>query len=327
MAVIVTGGAGFVGSHLVDRLCREGKRVIVLDDLSTGRLSNLEWAITSGGATFVYCDVSAGTQVLARDIAAASSERIEAIYHLASPASPDAYGRHPFETLRVNSLGTMSLIEIAVEHGARLLYTSTSEVYGDPLVHPQPETYFGNVNPIGPRACYDVGKRFGEAAISVGVAGRGLDARIVRLFNCYGPRMQANDGRLIPALIGAAFNKAPMPIHGDGRQTRSLTYVDDIVGGILHVAGTPMPVWGPVNLGNDEELSVNEIAQCVASVCGVPFSVEHLAARPEDPRKRRPDLTRARALGWSPTTSVEAGIRKTVEAAAGSLHSELLLAV
>lgn len=327
MAVIITGGAGFVGSHLVDRLCREGKRVIVLDDLSSGRLSNLEWAITSGGATFVYADVAVDTATLQRDIAAASSERIEAIYHLASPASPEAYGRHPFETLRVNALGTMSLIDIALEHGASLLYASTSEVYGDPLVHPQPETYFGNVNPIGPRACYDVGKRFGEAAISVGVASRGLDAKIVRLFNCYGPRMQQDDGRLIPALISAAFNKAPMPIHGDGKQTRSLTYVDDIVDGILHVARTSMPQWGPVNLGNDEELSVNDIAQCVAWVSGVPFSVEHLPARPEDPRKRRPDLTRARALGWSPTTSVEAGIRKTVEAVAGAWETELLIAV
>jgi nucleoside-diphosphate-sugar epimerase len=312
MAVLVTGGAGFVGSHLVDRLCAMGKKVVVMDDLSTGRIANLEWAVSHGGATFVYGDAARSVEALRADICAATDEGLEAIYHLASPASPKAYGARPWETLGVNGLGTMSLIEIALEHGALFFYTSTSEVYGDPLLNPQPESYFGNVNPVGPRACYDEGKRFAEAAISVAVSRRGLNARVVRLFNCYGPRMQLGDGRLIPALIEAALKNAPMPIHGTGRQTRSLTYIDDIIGGIIHVASTPQPVFRPVNLGNDEELSVMEIAERVARACGTTMDAEHLPPRPEDPQKRRPDLTYARSLGWAPSTPVEEGVRKSV---------------
>jgi len=283
-----------------------------MDDLSSGRLANLEWAIREGGATFVYWDVSAPASETIAEVRKATQRPLEAIYHLASPASPEAYGAHPWETLSVNAVGTMSLIELALQDRALLLFTSTSEVYGDPLVNPQPETYFGNVNPIGPRACYDEGKRFGEAAMSVAIAKRGLNGRIVRLFNCYGPRMDARDGRLIPALIGAALNKQPLPIHGNGLQTRSLTYIDDVVGGILHVARCEFPRATPVNLGNDEELSVIEIAKRVANVCGVEFVAEHLPPRPEDPSRRRPDLTRAHAVGWAPTTSVDEGIAKTV---------------
>jgi nucleoside-diphosphate-sugar epimerase len=179
-------------------------------------------------------------------------------------------------------------------------------------VNPQPETYFGNVNPIGPRACYDEGKRFGEAAISVAVATRKLKARIVRLFNCYGPRMQVNDGRLVPAFIGAALRNEPLPIHGNGLQTRSLTYIDDVINGLLHVAASRMPVLTPLNIGNDEELSVHEIAIRVARACGVEFCAEYLPPRAEDPQRRRPDLSRARELGWAPTTSVDEGIANTV---------------
>ena len=312
MAVLVTGGAGFVGSHLVDRLCKQRKKVVVIDDLSSGRIANLEWAIESGGATFIYGDVARDVHALERDIAQATSQPLEAIYHLASPASPVAYGENPWETLKVNSAGTMSLIEIALKQNALLLFTSTSEVYGDPQINPQPENYFGNVNPVGPRACYDEGKRFGEAALSVACDRRGLNGRIVRLFNCYGPRMQLTDGRLIPALIEAAMKKAPMPIHGTGLQTRSLTYVDDIIGGLLHVAATPALNGLPINLGNDEELTVSEIARRVANVCGVPFTFDHLPARPEDPQKRRPNLEFARSMGWQPTTSVEEGLAQTV---------------
>lgn len=312
MAVLVTGGAGFVGSHLVDRLCALGKRVIVMDNLSSGRIGNLEWAIREGGAIFAYFDVSSPCATVLGDLLKSTGEPLEAIYHLASPASPDAYGAHPWETLSVNAVGTMSLIELALEHKATLVFTSTSEVYGDPLVNPQPETYFGNVNPIGPRACYDEGKRFAEAAISVAVSRRGLDARVVRLFNCYGPRMQMNDGRLVPALIDAAIRRAPLPVHGNGEQTRSLTYVDDVVSGILHVQQCAMPELTPINLGNDEELSVIEVAKKVAAICGVPFSCEYLPARSEDPQRRRPDLQRAALYGWRPTTSVDDGLSKTV---------------
>ncbi|MGZ3527027.1 MAG: NAD-dependent epimerase/dehydratase family protein [Vulcanimicrobiaceae bacterium] len=313
MAIIVTGGAGFVGSHLVDRLCKMEKNVVVFDDLSSGRIANLETALSSGRATFVYADVAKDAAALRQDVRAATSERITEIYHLASPASPEAYGAHPWETLSVNAIGTMSLIEIALEHDAMMLYTSTSEVYGDPLINPQPESYFGNVNPVGPRACYDEGKRFAEAAMSVASARRGLNGRIVRLFNCYGPRMQLDDGRLIPALIDAVMKNKPLPVQGTGQQTRSLTYIDDIVAGLIHVARMPMVQLLPVNLGNDEELSVNEIARKVASVTGAAFEVEKLPARPEDPQQRRPELSRAKSFGWQPTTSVEDGIRKTFE--------------
>ncbi len=312
MAVLVTGGAGFVGSHLVDRLCRSGKDVIVMDDLSSGRIANLEWAIREGGATFVYWNVAAPASQTIAELQKAIRQPLEAIYHLASPASPEAYGAHPWETLSVNGLGTMALIDVALQQNALLLFTSTSEVYGDPLVNPQPETYFGNVNPIGPRACYDEGKRFAEAAISVAVAKRGLNARIVRLFNCYGPRMQADDGRLIPALISAALNDKAFPIHGDGQQTRSITYIDDVVRGILHIAQSSMHRLSPVNLGNDEELRVLDIAERVAKACGVQLTAEHLPARPEDPMRRRPDLTRARSYGWAPSISVDEGIARTV---------------
>ncbi len=311
MSVIVTGGAGFVGSHLADRLCDEGQDVIVLDNLSSGRIKNLEHVISSGRGTFVYCDVAKPAAELRETIRLATKKSISAIYHLASPASPEAYGANPWETLSVNGLGTMSLIEIAIEEGATMLYSSTSEVYGDPLVNPQPETYFGNVNPIGPRACYDEGKRFGEAAMSVAIQRRGLDGKIVRLFNCYGPRMDIDDGRLIPSLIGAIRNRKPMPIHGTGHQTRSLTYIDDIIDGFLHVSQMPVGILQPVNLGNEEELTVAEIARMLARVAGVEFNADYLPARPEDPQQRRPAIGVARRIGWAPQTSVQDGIEKT----------------
>ncbi|TAM73586.1 NAD-dependent epimerase/dehydratase family protein [bacterium] len=311
MAVIVTGGAGFVGSHLVDRLAARGERVIVIDDLSTGRLGNLAGAISRCEAIFVYADLAAPELDLGQAVREATSEPISEIYHLASPASPEAYGAHPWETLAVNSIGTMRVIDLALAHGARLLLTSTSEIYGDPLVHPQPESYFGNVNPVGPRACYDEGKRFAEAAVSVAVARRNLDGRIVRIFNCYGPRMQMGDGRLVPALFTAAAQRRPLPIHGNGQQTRSMTYVDDLVRGLMAVAATPQRALQPVNLGSEEEVSVEEVARAVAGVVGVPFELEHLPARPEDPQRRKPRIDIARSLGWEPETTLREGLRAT----------------
>jgi len=313
MAVVVTGGAGFVGSHLVDRFVRAGAHVVILDNLISGNLANVAHAISSGRATFVYADAAAGAAQLGSLLGDAARGRISAIYHLASPASPEAYGAHPWETLAVNAVGTMSMIEIALEHQATFVFASTSEIYGDPLVHPQPESYFGNVNPIGPRACYDEGKRFGEAAVSVAAARRGLDARIVRIFNCYGPRMELGDGRLIPALAAAAFRRAPMPILGSGTQTRSLTYVDDLIDGMLLVAGWRPLSLTPVNLGSTDERSVLEIARVVATVAGVPYCVEHHPARPEDPRRRCPDIALARSLGWEPTTPLAVGLGTTYE--------------
>jgi nucleoside-diphosphate-sugar epimerase len=311
MAVLVTGGAGFVGSHLVDRLVKAGEHVIVIDNLSTGRLGNLERPILEGNVTFVYQDVAAPLDTLRAAIESGPSGDISAIYHLASPASPEAYGSMPWQTISANVVGTMSLVELALERGAMMLFASTSEVYGDPLVDPQPETYFGNVNPIGPRACYDEGKRCGEAAMSVAVRDRGLDGRIVRIFNGYGPRMDSADGRLVPALLSAARQGLPMPIHGDGSQRRSLTYVDDLVEGIVRVGRAQFAELTPVNLGADDERSVLEIAEAAAAVAGIRPAYDYLPARPEDPQRRRPDASRARLLGWHARVSLGDGLRRT----------------
>jgi nucleoside-diphosphate-sugar epimerase len=314
MVVLVTGGAGFLGSHLVDRLLAGGDDVIVADNLSTGNLRNVESAIESARCTFVFCDVAQPAGQLKSELAAGlRHRRIDRIYHLASPASPDAYGAHPWETLAVNGLGTMSLIDLALEHDARFLYTSTSEIYGDPLEHPQRESYFGNVDPIGERACYDEGKRFGEAAVSVAVRSRSLDGRIVRFFNCYGPRLSAADGRLIPSLYEALVAKRPLPIHGTGMQTRSMTYVDDAIDLLWRVMEGPAPdALQPINIGNDDERTVLEIAEAFALAAGIPFEFEMQAARPSDPQRRKPDLTLARRYAWSPTTSLHDGLRATL---------------
>jgi UDP-glucuronate decarboxylase len=310
-ATIVTGGAGFVGSHLVDRLCAENKRVIAIDNLLTGRVANLERAIANSGATFVYADVSENLGSLRRVVAESGITGVDEVYHLASPASPEAYGAHPWETLAVNSIGSFETIGLALEFSARYLFASSSEVYGDPVVHPQPESYFGNVNPTGPRACYDEGKRFGEALVSVAVRTRGLNGSIARLFNCYGPRMELGDGRLIPALLQAAMEHRKLPIQGSGLQTRSMTYVDDIVDGLLLVAREPQTGILPVNLGSEDERSVEEIARAVARVAGVRYDPEFVPARPEDPQRRRPSIARALRLGWKPRTSLEDGLRAT----------------
>jgi nucleoside-diphosphate-sugar epimerase len=310
MAVLVTGGAGFLGSHLVDRLVRDGNDVIIADNLSTGRIANVGAALATASATLVYVDVAAPEAELRAAIEGATAEPIDAIFHLASPASPEAYDANPWETLAVNALGTMSLVELALERNALMLFASTSEVYGDPSVHPQPEAYFGNVNPVGPRACYDEGKRFGEAAMSVAIRRRGLNGRIVRLFNCYGPRMDFADGRLVPALLAAATAGEPLPIHGNGLQTRSMTYVDDVIDGLMTVATSPA-AGHPVNLGSEEEYTVLEIAQEVAAAVGSAYDVAHLPSRPEDPHRRRPDITQARRLGWSPSTPLRDGLHRT----------------
>ena len=309
---LVTGGAGFLGSHLVDMLVKRGEDVVVLDNLTTGRLANIADAISSGRVTFVYADVATTTAELQAILARANvPAKINTVYHLASPASPSAYQAHPWETLAVNAIGTMSLIDIALDRGARFVYSSTSEIYGDPLVHPQPESYFGNVDPIGPRSCYDEGKRFAEAAIAAAVTSRSLDARIVRFFNCYGPKMQTSDGRLVPALIDAAIERRPFPIQGTGLQTRSMTYVDDAIDLLDRVTRKESPVLAPVNIGSDDERSVIDIAKTLAAVAALDFSAEYQTGRDGDPQRRRPDLTRAQTFGWTPTTSLEDGLRAT----------------
>lgn len=313
MLTLVAGGAGFLGSHLVDALVARDDEVIIVDDLSSGSLGNIDNALRSGRASFVYLDIAQPLrQIREPIIRAARDGQISQIYHFASPASPDDCEARPWETLCANAIGTMALIDLAIEQRSRLIYASTSEIYGDPLVHPQPETYFGNVDPIGPRACYNEGKRFGEAAISVAIARRGLDAKIVRFFNCYGPRMSHASGRLISALSEAVLAGLPFPIHGDGRQTRSMTYVGDAIRLLLIVANTPRSELAPVNIGSDEERTVLEIAQAFARVAGAPFAIKTLPPRPAEPQRRRPDLTRARSLGYVPQTTLDEGLASTI---------------
>jgi nucleoside-diphosphate-sugar epimerase len=311
MSVLITGGAGFIGSHLVDHFVAQREHVVVIDNLLTGNLSNLEAAISSGRVTFVFGDLTMTETELRSTLKRAAPAGYSAIYHLASPASPEAYSQNPWMTLGVNGTATMRLIDIAIEHRALMFFTSTSEIYGDPLVHPQPESYFGNVNPIGPRACYDEGKRFGEAAISVAITSRGLNGRIMRIFNCYGPRMDLGDGRVIPAFLSALRAGTPLPIHGDGKQTRSLTYIDDLIRGILTLTAYPCPKTMPVNFGSEDERTIVELAQELCEVAGVPFRVEFIPARPEDPQRRRPNITLAKRIGWERRITLREGLANT----------------
>ena len=312
MLHLVTGGAGFVGSHLCNRLVDGGDRIIIIDNLVTGQVRNLEHAVSSGRATFVFGDVATSPSDLATLLHdALAGKQLDRIWHLASPASPEAYGKFPWETLAVNGIATMALIDLALRHSARFLFTSTSEIYGDPLVHPQPESYWGNVDPIGPRSCYDEGKRFGEAAVATAVKVRGLDGRIVRFFNCYGPMMEQGDGRLIPALIDALQSGKPLPIQGTGKQTRSMTFIDDAIALLALVMERPQTSLQPVNIGNDDERSIEDIARVMAEVSGVKAEFAYEAGREGDPQRRKPDLTIARSYGWAPETSLEDGLRIT----------------
>lgn len=305
MRVVVTGGAGFVGSHLVDRYLRDGHEVVAVDDLCTGSLDNLLRARADPRFAFVRADVSAGIPV---------AGPVDVVLHFASPASPVDYARLALETLAVNSRGTEHACELAERHGARLVYASTSEVYGDPLVHPQVESYWGNVNPVGPRACYDEAKRFGEATIATRLRLRpGLDARTVRIFNTYGPRLAAGDGRVVPNLLGQALAGRPLTVYGDGAQTRSFTYVDDLVEGIVRLAAHDGARGAIVNLGNPEETTIREFAAVVAELAGVPLVTESCPLPPDDPTRRKPDISRARGLlGWEPRVPLREGLARTL---------------
>jgi dTDP-glucose 4,6-dehydratase len=300
---VVTGGAGFLGSHLVDLLLREGWRVTVLDNLLTGRTENLAAWDGNRLLRFVRQDV---TEYL--DIPG----EVDAVLHFASPASPEDYRALPIQTLKVGSLGTHKALGLAREKGALFMLASTSEVYGDPLVHPQPETYWGNVNPIGERGVYDEAKRFAEALTLAYHRTHGMPVRIARIFNTYGPRMRPDDGRAIPTFLSQALRGDPLTVHGDGSQTRSFGYVDDVVDGLhrllLSDCGTP------VNIGTPDEHTVLELAERVIAAYGSASTIRFVPAPPDDPSRRRPDITLARTrLGWEPRVPLTEGLARTVE--------------
>ena len=303
MRVLVTGGAGFLGSHLCDRLLAEGHEVIAMDNLLTGNLRNIAHLADEPRFRFLRHDV---TQFIAFE------EPLDAVLHFASPASPIDYLLLPIQTLKVGSLGTHNALGLAMGKSARFLLASTSEVYGDPLVHPQPETYWGNVNPIGPRGVYDEAKRFAEAMTMAYRRAHGVDTRIVRIFNTYGERMRPRDGRVVPALIGQALAGEPMTVFGDGSQTRSFCYVSDLIDGIyrLLLSGEA----DPVNIGNPSELSVLEFARTIRKLTGTRSEIVFKPLPEDDPKVRQPDIARARALlGWEPKVKLEEGLSRAIE--------------
>jgi nucleoside-diphosphate-sugar epimerase len=303
MRVVVTGGAGFLGSHLCDAILARGDSAVCVDNLATGRPDNVAHLMGRPGFTFVEADVS-----LALDVPGP----VDAVAHLASPASPPEYLRLPLETLAAGSRGTENALRLAQQHGARFVLASTSEVYGDPAVHPQSEDYWGNVNPVGPRSVYDEAKRFAEALTRAYRDTNGVNAGIIRIFNTYGPRMNAQDGRIVTNFITQALNGDPLTIYGDGSQTRSFCYVDDLIRGIVGMIDSAEA--GPVNLGNPEEFTVSEFARLVLRLTGSDSPVEHLPLPVDDPTRRCPVITRAsQALGWQPQVRVEDGIRRTIE--------------
>ncbi|WP_367573680.1 NAD-dependent epimerase/dehydratase family protein [Streptomyces griseoaurantiacus] len=303
---LVTGGAGFVGSHLCERLLDQGAEVVCLDNLATGSRGNVAAFEQRSGFRFVRGDVTDPAAV--RSLPGA----FDLVLHFACPASPVDYLRLPLETLEVGSAGTRNALERARRDGARFLLASTSEVYGDPLEHPQTETYWGNVNPIGPRSVYDESKRFAEALVTAHRQVHGTDTAIVRIFNTYGPRMRTGDGRAVPTFIAQALDGMPLTVAGDGGQTRSLCYVDDTVDGVLALAGAAGEA-GPVNIGGSDEITVLELARRVVELTGSSSRIRFVERPVDDPARRRPDTRRAReVLGWEPRTSWTAGLERTI---------------
>jgi dTDP-glucose 4,6-dehydratase len=304
MNVLIAGGAGFIGSHLSRALLDAGHHVVCVDDLSTGHLDNIADLLRRPGYEFIRADVAHTPAI-----------HVDVIAHLASPASPIDYDRMPIHTMRANSLGMYRLLDVAHTVGARLLFVSTSEVYGDPLVHPQPETYWGNVDPVGPRSCYDESKRFGEALLFATRRERGTQANIVRLFNTYGPSMRRDDGRVIPEMVSAALNERPLTIHGDGSQTRSFCYVSDLVAGLIHVLRDEAIDGEIFNVGNPHEITMRELAEHIIELTGSSSGVRYTSARPGDPERRRPIIDKIQArYGWEPRVHLRDGIRLTIEA-------------
>ena len=309
---VVSGGAGFLGSHLCDRLLEAGHRVICLDNLDTGSLRNIEH-IDSDQFEFRNLDITEEVWI---------DGPVDFVYHLASPASPIDYQRLPLHTLKVGAQGTWHMLGVAKFKRARFLLASTSEVYGDPQVHPQPEEYWGHVNPIGPRGVYDEAKRYAEALTMAYHRQQGVDTAIVRIFNTYGPRMRPNDGRAVPTFLRQALLGEPVTVFGDGSQTRSFCFVDDLVRGLIALAESGEHL--PVNIGNPDEFTLGELAGKVIEVTGSSSEIRYEPLPTDDPQVRRPDITRAKEiLGWQPETGLDDGLKKTIElSAAGTLTGE-----
>lgn len=300
---LVTGGAGFLGSHLCDRLLAEGHRVVAMDNLITGNLENIAHLRSRTDFQFIHHNVTTFIDW---------SGDLDYIFHFASPASPIDYLELPIQTLKVGALGTHNALGLAKAKGARLLLASTSEVYGDPLVHPQVETYWGNVNPIGPRGVYDEAKRFAEALVMAYHRYHGVETRIVRIFNTYGPRMRPKDGRIVPAFCCQALKGDPMTVFGDGSQTRSFCYVSDLVEGILRLMMSEES--NPVNIGNPRELSVMDFANKIKELTGTASAIVHQPLPVDDPKVRQPNIDKARALlGWEPAMPLDDGLKLTID--------------
>jgi len=299
--ILVTGGAGFVGSHLVDKLMLDGHEVFVVDNYFTGSKRNIEQWL--GHENF---------EMLHHDIVNPLFIEVDQIYHLASPASPPHYMYNPVKTIKTNTVGTVNMLGLAKRTKAKILIASTSEVYGDPEVHPQPESYWGHVNPIGPRACYDEGKRVAETLAYAYNKQSGVDVRVARIFNTYGPRMHANDGRVVSNFIIQALEEKPITIYGSGEQTRSFQYVSDLVSGLVALMASNYTQ--PVNIGNPEEKSINTFASLIRDLVGGESEIVHLPAVEDDPQRRQPDISRAKTvLKWEPKVALEKGLVKTVE--------------
>lgn len=303
MRTLITGGAGFLGSHLCDRLIKEGHDVICMDNLITGNMDNVAHLIGHERFRFIHHDVTEYIYV---------EGTVDWILHFASPASPIDYLEYPIQTLKVGSLGTHKALGLAKEKSSRFLLASTSEVYGDPLIHPQPEEYYGNVNPIGPRGVYDEAKRFAEALTMAYHRYHGVDTRIVRIFNTYGPRMRIDDGRVVPTFLAQTIKGEPLTVFGDGSQTRSFCYVDDLIEGIYRLLNSNEH--DPVNIGNPHEMTIREFALKVQQLTGMELEISEKPLPENDPKVRQPDIAKAgKLLGWKPEVSLEEGIKETLQ--------------
>ena len=303
MRILITGGAGFIGSHMTDRLMSEGHQVVAMDNLVTGGIANIEHHRSNPNFEFIHHDVSNHIHV---------QGRLDWVLNFASPASPIDYLQLPIQTLKVGAMGTHNALGLAKAKGANFLLTSTSEVYGDPLVHPQHEDYWGNVNPIGPRGVYDEAKRFAESLTMAYHRTHGMDVRIVRIFNTYGPRNRVNDGRVVPTFINQALRNEPLTVFGEGNQTRSFQYVDDLIDGIRRLMDVPFNK--PVNIGNPNEMTILQFAELIIRLTGSSSPIEFRPLPEDDPKTRKPDITRAKSvLGWEPRVPVQEGLEKTID--------------